>query len=293
MRSFANGCTALTGVEAVSNSVPMFRQPAANTARRSLTLIVSILVVLLAGVATLAWGYGIGATHPGQTGYQSVLSQLVAAVEGRGVFYQLTMMSVFAVLLLSANTSFADFPRLCRLLALDGYLPGVFSHRGRRLVYTPGILLLSVLSGALLVGFQGITDRLIPLFAIGAFLAFTLSQTGMVAHWLKLRGAPGARRSLVANAAGALATGITVVVLAVSKFSEGAWIAVVLVPTLVLIFFGVHGAIGADRGPRGWRQRRSAIAPDGGPTVSTPCPRAADCSCSAVGSGAAGAPATD
>ena len=158
-------------------------------AQRTLTIVILILAVLLAGISYLAKSYGITAMDPSNAGYQSLLSLLVVAVFGRGVFYYLTIASILLVLSLSANTAFADFPRLCRSIALDNYLPHVFAFRGRRLVYTYGIIILAVLTGALLVLFGGITDRLIPLYAVGAFLAFTLSQFGMVAHWRKKRGA--------------------------------------------------------------------------------------------------------
>ena len=164
---------------------------------------------------------------------------LVAAVMGRGVFYYLTIGSVVAVLALSANTSFADFPRVCRVLAEDRILPDSFAIRGRRLVYSQGIIVLAVLSGALLVVFEGITDRLIPLFAIGALLAFTMSQAGMVAHWRR-EGGRQARHSLPINLVGAIATGITAVVVAVAKFSEGAWIVVIVLPLLVASFWRIH-----------------------------------------------------
>jgi amino acid transporter len=239
LKAFASGCTAMTGVEAVSNAVPIFRKPTIPVAQRTLTAIIAILIALLAGIGYLCKAYGIGATDPGAVGYQSVLSMLVAAVFGRGALYYATMAAVVAVLALSANTSFADFPRLCRLLAEDRYLPGTFAERGRRLVFSTGILVLTVLSGALLVVFGGITDKLIPLFAIGAFLAFTLSQAGMVAHWRKL-GGPGARRSMLINGAGAIATGATLVVVAVSKFGEGAWLTVLVVPLLVGFFLRVN-----------------------------------------------------
>jgi amino acid transporter len=236
-RAFANGCTAMTGVEAVSNGVPLFRAPRIRVAQRTLTWIIALLVVLLAGVAFLCHAYGIGATEPGAAGYQSVLSMLVGAVCGRGPFYYVTMAAIVTVLALSANTSFADFPRLCRVLAVDRYFPGMFALRGRRLVYSHGIILLAVLSGILLVAFGGITDNLIPLFAIGALLAFTMSQAGMVMHWLRL----GARRGpLVLNALGALATGATVVIVAVTKFTEGAWLTVIVVPLLVFFFSRVN-----------------------------------------------------
>lgn len=239
MRSFASGCTAMTGVEAVSNGVSAFQEPAVVHARRTLTAIILLLAVMLAGIAYLCWAYGIGATEPGEAGYDSILSQLTAAVVGRGWFYYLTIGSVLSVLALSANTGFADFPRLCRVIAMDGFLPNSFAHRGRRLVYSRGILVLATLSAGLLIGFGGITDNLIPLFAIGAFLAFTLSQAGMVAHWRKV-GGPYARRSMAINAAGAVCTGVTLAVVLVSKFVEGAWVMILLIPALLALFVGVR-----------------------------------------------------
>jgi len=189
LKVFASGCTALTGVEAVSNGVKAFREPAVDNARRTLTVIIFLLAVLLAGISYLVNAYGIAATDPGAPGYQSVLSLLTAAVFGKGVFYYLTMASILFVLSLSANTAFADFPRLCRAISQNNYLPHAFGYRGRRLVYTYGIVALAVLCGVLLILFGGVTDRLIPLYAVGAFLAFTLSQAGMVVHWRKHRGA--------------------------------------------------------------------------------------------------------
>jgi amino acid transporter len=239
VRAFANGCTAMTGVEAVSNGVPLFRAPSIANAQRALTAIIVILAFLLAGIAYLSRAYGIAATDPGLPGYQSTISLVVGAVTGRGVFYYVTIFSVVAVLALSANTSFADFPRVCRVLAEDRFLPDSFAIRGRRLVYSQGIVVLAGLSGALLIVFGGITDRLIPLFAIGALLAFTMSQAGMVAHWRRV-GGPEAKRSLAINAAGAIATGITVVVVAVSKFADGAWIVVVVLPLLLALFWRIH-----------------------------------------------------
>ncbi len=236
IKAFASGCTAMTGVEAVSNAVPLFRKPAIPLAQRTLTAIIAILIALLAGIGYLCHAYAIGATDPGAPGYQSVLSMLIAAVVGRGAFYYVAMAAIVAVLALSANTSFADFPRLCRLLAEDRYLPGTFAERGRRLVFSTGIIVLAVLAGALLVAFGGITDKLIPLFAIGAFLAFTLSQGGMVVHWKKL----GRIRHALVNGAGAIATGATLVVVTVSKFGEGAWLTVAVVPLLVIFFLRVN-----------------------------------------------------
>jgi amino acid transporter len=239
MRSFASGCTAMTGVEAVSNGVGAFREPTVVHARRTLTSIIVLLAIMLAGIASLCVAYRIGATKPGEIGYQSTLSQLTAAVVGRGWFYYVTIGSVLSVLALSANTGFADFPRLCRVIARDGFLPQSFAHRGRRLVYSQGILVLATLSAGLLIGFGGITDNLIPLFAVGAFLAFTLSQAGMVMHWYKA-GGPKAARAMAMNAVGAACTGVTLAVVLVSKFAEGAWVMILLIPTLLALFIGVR-----------------------------------------------------
>jgi len=238
MRSFASGCTAMTGVEAVSNAVGAFREPAVAQARRTLTAIIFLLAVMLAGIAYLCRAYNIGATEPGAAGYDSTLSQLTAAVVGRGWFYYLTIGSVLSVLALSANTGFADFPRLCRAIAQDGFLPNSFAHRGRRLVYSNGIFVLATLSAGLLIGFGGITDNLIPLFAIGAFLAFTLSQAGMVAHWWKI-GGPHWRKSMVINGAGAICTAVALAIVLVSKFIDGAWVMILLIPALLILFLGV------------------------------------------------------
>jgi amino acid transporter len=183
VKAFASRCTALTGVEAVSNGVQAFRKPVVPAARATLTTIIAILILLLGGIAVLIRYYGIMATDPGAPGYQSVLSMVTGAVAGKGIFYHVTMFSVLLVLCLSANTSFADFPRLCRMVARDDYLPHSLATRGRRLVFSQGIWALAILSGLLLILFGGVTDRLIPLFAVGAFMAFTLSQAGMVGHW--------------------------------------------------------------------------------------------------------------
>ena len=238
MRSFASGCTAMTGVEAVSNAVPIFAEPKVNNARRTLTLLCALLGTLLAGIGYLTHAYQIGALDQRTPGYQSVISQLVAAVSGRGVFYYITIASVLAVLTLSANTSFTGFPRLCRLLAEDEFLPSGFANLGRRLVYSVGIVVLAVLSALLLIVFKGITDRLIPLFAVGAFGAFTLSQAGMVVHWRRIP--KKGNLSLVINAIGAITTAIALFVIVIAKFTEGAWIIIVIVPALVAMFTGVH-----------------------------------------------------
>ena len=235
LKVFASGCTALTGVEAVSNGVKAFREPPVKNAQRTLTVIIFLLAVLLAGISYLVKVYGIAATDPGQPGYQSILSMLTVAVFGKGLFYYLTIGSILVVLSLSANTAFADFPRLCRAIAQNNYLPHAFGYRGRRLVYTYGIVVLAVLCGGVLILFGGITDRLIPLYAVGAFLAFTLSQSGMVMHWWKNRGSHWLKSALV-NGLGALVTGITTGVVLVAKFVEGAWITLLFVP-LTIVFF--------------------------------------------------------
>src|SRR5450755_3478133 len=237
LKAFASGCTALTGVEAVSNGVQAFREPVVPAARATLTAIIAILIVLLGGIAVLVKYYGIMATDPGAPGYQSVLSLLTAAVLGKGIFYDVTMFSVLLVLCLSANTSFADFPRLCRMVARDDYLPHSLTTRGRRLVFSEGIWALAILAGLLLILFRGVTDRLIPLFAVGAFLAFTLSQAGMVGHWRRNAKGRHAAGGMFVNGLGALATGLTLVVIIVAKFTEGAWVVVLLLP-LLLLFMG-------------------------------------------------------
>ncbi len=235
LKVFASGCTALTGVEAVSNGVKAFKEPTVKNAQRTLTVIIFLLAVLLAGISYLVKIYGIAATDPGKPGYQSVLSMLTAAVFGKGFFYYLTIGSVLVVLSLSANTAFADFPRLCKAIAQNNYLPHVFGYRGRRLVYTYGIVVLALLCGGVLVAFGGVTDRLIPLYAVGAFMAFTLSQAGMVMHWRKKRG-PGWMKNMLVNGLGAFVTGITTLVVLVAKFVEGAWITLLFIPFVIIMF---------------------------------------------------------
>jgi len=232
LQVFSNGCTAMTGVEAVSNGVRAFREPTVRNAQRTLTVIIGFLIILLAGIAYLVRVYGIHATEPGLPGYQSVLSMLLAAVAGRGWFYYFSIGSILVILSLSANTAFADFPRLCKAVAQNGYLPHGFGFRGRRLVYSEGIWILAALSAILLVIFRGVTDRLIPLFAIGAFLAFTLSQAGMVGHWARKRGR-GALQSMAVNGLGAVSTGVTLLVVLVAKFKSGAWVSVLLIAAIM------------------------------------------------------------
>jgi amino acid transporter len=245
LKVFSSGCTAMTGVEAVSNGVMAFRDDTRKNAKITLSIIVALLAVLLAGIALLCRAYGISATNPDGPGYESVLSMLTRAVMGHGAFYYITIASVLLVLALSANTAFADFPRLTRVIALDDYLPHIFLLRGRRLLYSWGIYVLVALTAILLILFGGVTDRLIPLYAVGAFVAFTLSQAGMVMHW-KRQG--NARLHMAVNGLGAVATGITAVVVLVAKFAEGAWITALLIVVIILLMRAVHRHyVGVDR----------------------------------------------
>jgi amino acid transporter len=239
LKAFASGCAAMTGVEAVSNGVMAFGEPRVKRAQRTLTVIIGILMVLLFGIAYLAKAYRVMPMDPDASGYQSLLSLLVTVVLGRGWFYYLTMGSVLLALALSANTAFADFPRLTRAIATHDYLPHVFILRGRRLLYSHGIYALTGFTAVILILFGGVTDRLIPLYAIGAFLAFTLSQAGMVVHWLKMEKHPGRLWHAFVNGVGAVATGITTIVVLIAKFAAGAWVTALLVPTLIGIMWVV------------------------------------------------------
>ena len=231
LKVFSSGCTAMAGVEAVSNGVMAFRDDTRKNAKITLTIIIALLATLLLGIAWVCRAYGVGAIDPDSPHYESVLSMLTRAVMGHGWFYYVTIGSVLLVVSLSANTAFADFPRLTRAIAGNNYLPHIFLLRGRRLLYSWGIYVLVALTAILLIVFGGVTDRLIPLYAIGAFLAFTLSQAGMVVHWIKKGGSP-VRMAL--NGLGAVATGITTLVVLVAKFAEGAWITVLLVAGMIL-----------------------------------------------------------
>ena len=237
LTAFASGCSAMTGVEAISNGVPAFKRPETHNAARTLSWMIGILVTLFLGTTYLAWRFGIA---PHFTGEPTVTSQ-IANVVFAGPFVWMYFVIQFATLLilvLAANTSFSGFPWLSSILAQDGFLPHQFSHRGGRLAFSTGIIVLSVLSGTLMVIFHGNTSALINLYALGVFTAFTLSQTGMVVRWWRLRESAGAqwRRSLVINLIGAIATGIVAVVITLAKFDHGAWIVVVLIPLFVLLF---------------------------------------------------------
>ncbi len=242
LTAFASGCSAMTGVEAISNGVPAFKAPEANNAARTLVWMIAILVTLYLGTTYLAWRFGI---EPNALQNPTVDSQ-IASLLFTGPFtwfYYLVQGATLVILVLAANTSFADFPRLSSILARDGFLPHQFTFRGDRLAFSTGIFVLSLLSIILLVAFHGSTEALINLYALGVFTAFTLSQSGMVMRWRRLGRAgtagPAWRRSLVINGVGALATGLVALIILVTKFDRGAWIVVLLVPVLVLLFRGI------------------------------------------------------
>ena len=241
LKAFSNGCAAMTGVEAVSNGVMAFKEPRTKNAQRTLTVIISILIVLLFGTAWLAQKYQIMAMDQDKAGYQSLLSLIVQAVFGRSWFFHFTMWSIFLALTLSANTAFADFPRVTRAVALNDFLPHVFILRGRRLLFSHGIYALTGFTAViLLIAFDGDVDRLISLYAIGAFLAFTLSQAGMVQHWRKQGPEHKGRLwHMLVNGTGAVATGITTLIVLVAKFKSGAWVTALLVPTLILLMVAI------------------------------------------------------
>ncbi len=234
LKAFANGCTALTGVEAVSDGVPAFTPPESQNARIVLAWLGVILITLFVGITYLAYDFGI-VPRP----EESVLSQLAQRVFGRGVLYYEIQAVTMLILLLAANTSFADFPRLSFFLARDRFIPRQFATQGDRLVFSNGIAILGGLAVALLVVFQGDTYALLPLYAVGVFLSFTLSQASMVRRWLTLRERGWYWRAAL-NGVGAVVTGIVMLTLAVTKFTEGAWIVIVLIPVFVTVFIMIH-----------------------------------------------------
>jgi len=239
LRSFATGCSAMTGVEAISNGIPIFRKPETRNAAFTLTLMAVILGSLFLGITLLAMTYAVQAEPSGDP---TVMAKIALQVfSGPLVFlFPIFQLSVLGILTLSAETSYAGFPRLASLLAYDGYLPKQFSLRGDRLAYSVGIIFLAVLAGLLLIIFKGNTNALINLFAVGVFIAFTLSQAGMVVHWWHLRTEQRHwLRSLLVNGVGAVATGLVALVVAATKFLEGAWIVVLLIPLLVLLFIAI------------------------------------------------------
>jgi hypothetical protein len=255
MRAFSSGAVALTGVEAISIAVPAFRRPASKNAAKTLVAMVAILGSFFFGISLLAQEL-----RPTLSEDETILSILGGAVFGRSsVAYVLLQASTAAILILAANTAYTAFPTMCSIIARDGYLPRQLFNRGDRLVFSNGVLLLALAAAGLLVGFGGITTALIPLYAVGVFTSFTLSQTGMVRYHLRQR-LPGWRARAVANGAGAFTTAVVLAVVLISKFAIGAWIPVVLIPTLILLFRGVHRHYASVRQrlavPPGWRPPR-------------------------------------
>ncbi len=233
LKAFSAGCSALTGVEAIANGVPLFRPPRATRAKRTEMLLGIILGAMLLGLAVLARRW-----HIGPRSDQTVLSQIMTLAVGRHWAYYVVSISITVVLALAANTSFGGLPILASLLARDDYMPHLFGLRGDRQVFNNGIWVLSVLSGALLVAVGGNTNEMIPLFAIGVFTGFTLSQTGLVVHWWRTRPPRWRYRSTI-NAVGALVTALATIVFLISKFTQGAWIVVVAIPAFVALFLRI------------------------------------------------------
>lgn len=234
LRTFAAGATALTGVEAISNAVPIFKPPEAHNAQRTMAAMAVLMGVLFIGTVGLTEYLGIVA-GPEET----ILSALARRLFGSGPIYFLIQVATLLVLVVAANTSYTGFPRVASLIARDGYLPRQLRTLGDRLVFSNGILLLAGLAGLLIIIFGGDSHALIPLFAVGAFLAFTLSQSGMVMHWRKERGR-GWQAKAALNGVGALATGVALLVIGASKFAHGAWIVILLIPLMVVVFRNIH-----------------------------------------------------
>jgi len=234
LRAFSSGCTAMTGTEAISNGIPAFRAPESRNAAITLAWMAGILATLFVGLTVLA-----SALHVLPSDTETVVSQIARRVFGSGLLYYLIQAATALILVLAANTSFADFPRLSSLLARDRFVPRQFATLGERLVFSNGILVLAGFAALLLVAFRGETHALIPLYAVGVFISFTLSQSGMVHYWWTRRG-PGWRHRLAINGTGALATGIVTIVIAATKFTHGAWIVVIVIPMLVVTFLAMH-----------------------------------------------------
>jgi amino acid transporter len=250
LRAFADGCSAMTGTEAVANGVPAFKPPEWRNAQQTMLVMSVLLGTMFLGTSYLA---GVSGAIPAAGG-ESVLSQIGRSVFGTTPLYFVLQFATMGILVLAAQTSFADFPRVASIIARDGYFPRQFAFRGERLAFNTGIVVLALLSIVLVVIFNGRVDLLIPLYAVGVFTAFTLSQTGMVRHWYNDRG-PGWRRSAVINGVGASATAIVAVVFAIAKFSQGAWIVLIIVPVLVtaMVWIGReyhHEALSLEVKPR-------------------------------------------
>ncbi len=234
LRAFTAGCTALTGVEAISDGVPAFKKPEADNAAKTLTWMCGILGAMFIGLSFLAHRYGIVPNDK-----ETVISQIARTIVGHNFFYYFIQAMTALILVLAANTSFADFPRLSTWLAKDHFMPKQFLFRGDRLAFNTGITVLGVLATILLIAFGGQTDRLLPLYAVGVFTAFTLSQAGMVLHWYKEHG-KGWFRSFLLNLVGAAATFFVLILVITTKFLLGAWIVLVLMPLLILLFRSIN-----------------------------------------------------
>lgn len=234
LRAFAEGCAAMTGTEAISNGILAFKQPATRNAATTLGWMVAILATFFIGVSVLSHMYGVLPTSK-----ETVLSMLGHRVFGDGAWYYILQFSTFAVLILAANTAFADFPRLSSILANDRYMPRQLAARGDRLAFSNGIVMLALLATLLVIIFHGVTAALIPLYAVGVFICFTLSQAGMVVHWFRTR-EPGWRWKAALNGLGAAATGIVSIIQVVTKFTTGAWIVVLIIPLIILCLTSIH-----------------------------------------------------
>jgi amino acid transporter len=245
LKAFSAGCSALTGVEAIANGVPLFRPPRTTRAKRTELMLGLILGAMLLGLAVLAHRWRVG-PRSGQT----VLSQIMGLAVGRHWAYYVVSLTITIVLALAANTSFGGLPVLASLLARDNYLPHLFGLRGDRQVFNSGIWVLAALSAGLLVAVGGSTNEMIPLFAIGVFTGFTLSQSGLVVHWWRTRPARW-RQRIVINGGGAVVTGLATVIFLVTKFQQGAWIVLVAVPAFVLLFLRIHAYYARTRAQLG------------------------------------------
>lgn len=234
LRAFASGCSALTGVEAITDGVPAFKPPESKNAATTLAILGVLLGILFAGTSVLSSGLGIV-----PVGEETVLSQIGHYAFGSGPLYLLLQFSTMAILVLAANTAFADFPRLSSVMARDKFLASHFAYRGDRLAFTNGIVLLGVLAATLTVIFHGDEHGILPLYTVGVFLSFTLSQSGMVARWMKLKG-PRWHLKAVLNGAGAVTTAVVLLVVGSAKFLQGAWMVIALIPVLVFIFLTIE-----------------------------------------------------
>ncbi|MBI3648791.1 MAG: APC family permease [Actinobacteria bacterium] len=240
LRAFSSGSTALTGVEAISNGVPAFRRPQAKNAAETLAIMGAVSVTMFLGISFLA-----SRMHPTVSDQRSVVGQIAEATFGKGIAFYLVQIFTAAILVLAANTSFQDFPRLSSILARDRFMPRQFANRGDRLVFSNGVIVLAAFASLLIVIFDADLTRLIQLYVVGVFTSFTLSQTGMVRHWLKEKrkgeaAAKGWRRSMIINGIGAATTGLVLVVVAYTKFKHGAWIVIAAMPFIVLLFRSIH-----------------------------------------------------